>query len=212
MRAHEEAFPGMIGQIRQSQQQLWELTNTALPTDNDGLETDAKHIAQQAFPGGHWPDDLSPWPTMHLNLAVMLLNRGRLLDALMHGVRGFMFLSRRSGEGWVGHLFIFAQITSEVLIQFDWEEPCENLAFLTRTQLQDVFCGYLYELSLAANQVFGSRAGFAQAVQNWYLNYMKFAGIMVPGIHVFAERFDFAQSRLLLWAGVDEKKGITITQ
>jgi hypothetical protein len=166
MRAHEETFPGMIGQIKHSQQQLLELTNTALLKDNDGLETDAQNIAQQAFPCGHWPDDLSPWPTMRINLEVMLLKRGRLLDALMHGVRGFMFLSRRSGEGWVAHLFIFLQIISDVLMQFDWDKPCENPAFLTEMQLQDVFCGYLYELSLAANKVFGNRAGYAQAVQN----------------------------------------------
>jgi hypothetical protein len=149
---------------------------------------------------------------MRLKLAMMLLKRGSLLDALMHHVRGFMFLSRRSGESWVGHLDFFVQTISAVLMQFDWEKPCENPAFLIRTQLQDVLCGYLYELSLAANQVFGTRAGYAQAIQIWYSNCIDSAGTAVPGTHAFAERFCLAQSRLLLWAGVDEKRGITITQ
>jgi hypothetical protein len=52
----------MIERIHQSQKQLSEVTETALLKDYDGLETNAQNTAQQAFPGGNWPDNLSPWP------------------------------------------------------------------------------------------------------------------------------------------------------
>ena len=209
MQAHESKFPEKIEQIRQSQQQLLKLIETASVENHDGLEIDAQDIAQQAFPDGHWPDGLSPWPAMHIHFAGILLKRGRLIDALMHSIRGYMFVNRRTGDIWVWHLFTFLQIISSVLFSdIPWEDP----AFPTKAQLFVTFFGCLHELSLAANKVFGNRAGYAQAVQNWYSNCIESAGTIDPGTHEFAERFYLAQSRLLLWAGVDEKRGITLTQ
>lgn len=67
MQMHDERFPGMIEQIKQTQQQLIELTNEAVCLkDMDSFEIDAQNIAKRAFPNGDWPDDLQPWPTLRI--------------------------------------------------------------------------------------------------------------------------------------------------
>jgi hypothetical protein len=144
---------------------------------------------------------------MHIRLAALLMKRERWIDVLMHGVRGYMFLERRTGENWVWHLFNLLQIPLSALKS---DRPREASTFPTGEQLLAVFHGYLHEFSFAAIKVFGTRAKYSQAVQAWYSDSMKSAGTIVPGTHVFAQRFETGQSRMLLWAGVDEKKGFTL--
>lgn len=199
----------MIEQIKQSQLQLLALLITARLKDHKSLEIEAQDIAQKAFPGGHWPYNLSPWPEIHIHLAALLVKRKRWIDALMHGVKGYMFLERRTGKTWVWHLFDLLQILMRVLHS---DNSRENSTFPTGLELLAVFFGYLHELSLAAIKVFGTRVKYSQAIKAWYSDSMKSAGTIVPGTRLFAQRFEAGQSRLLLWAGVDEKSGIALTK
>jgi SET and MYND domain-containing protein len=211
MQAHEERYPGMIEQITQSQQQLVKLVNEAVHLEDvDSLEIDALKIAKYAFPGGHWPDDLHPWPTMRIQFAQILRACGRLMDALMQSVRGYLSLERRTGDIWIRHLSDLLQIILSVLVQSNWDTLCKNPVFPTEAQLSDILHGYLHELALGATKVFGVRAGYTQAIQAWYLECIESAGAPQPKTRAFAQRFKEAQSKLLLWAGVDENKGIVL--
>ena len=212
MQTHEERFPGMIEQIKQSQQQLIELTNEAVRLEDfDSFEIDAQNIAKHAFPGGDWPDDLQPWPTLRIRLAQSLLRaRGRSMDALMQGVRGHLSLERRTGDIWIRHLFDLLQIVSSVLVLSKSDTPCENPICPTEAQLWDILHGYLHELALGATKMFGAKAEYTQAIQTWYSDCIKRADAPHPGTRAFARRFKRAQSNLLLWAGVDENRGIAL--
>lgn len=211
MQMHDERFPGMIEQIKQTQQQLIELTNEAVRLkDVDGFEIDAQNIAKRAFPNGDWPDDLQPWPILRIRLAQILMERGRSMDALMQGVRGYLTLERRTGDIWIRQLFDLLQIVSSVLVPSKWNTPCRDPACPTETQLWDILYGYLHELALGAIKIFGARAKYTQAVQTWYSDCIRCSDAPHPGTRAFARRFKRAQSNLLLWAGVDENRGIVL--
>jgi hypothetical protein len=211
MQTHEERLPGMIEQIEQSQQQLIELTNEAVRLgDVDSFEIDAQNIAKHAFPGGDWPDDLEPWPTMRIRFAQILRARGRLTDALIQGVRGYLSLERRTGAKWIRHLLALLQIFSSILVLSKWNTPCEDPVCPTEAQLWDILHGYLHELALGAIKMFGARAEYTQAIQTWYSDCIRGADAPHPGTRAFARRFKRAQSKLLLWAGIDENRGIVL--
>jgi hypothetical protein len=211
MQAHEERFPGMIEQIRQSQQQLIELTNKAVRLgDVDSFEIDAQAIAKHTFPGRDWPDDLAPWPTMRIRFAQILRAHGRLTEALMQGVRGHLSIQRRTGVNWIRHLFDLLQIISRVLGLSKWNIPCGNPVCPTEEQLWDILHGYLHELLLGAIKIFGTRAKYTQAIETWYSDCIRCADAPHPGTRAFARRFKRAQSNLLLWAGVDENRSIIL--
>jgi hypothetical protein len=116
MQTHEERFPGMIKQIKQSQEQLIVLTNEAVRLkDVDSFEIAARNVAKHAFPSGDWPEDLEPWPTMRIQFAQILVAQGQWMDGLMQGVKGYLSLDRRTGNIWIQHLFDLLQIFSRVL-------------------------------------------------------------------------------------------------
>ncbi|KAJ4314424.1 hypothetical protein N0V94_006473 [Neodidymelliopsis sp. IMI 364377] len=207
MQAHEERYPDMTKQVKQSQQQLVELVNEAVRLQNvDSLEINALNIAKHAFPGGHWPDDLQPWPTMRIRSAQTLKARGRSIDALKQGIKGYLSLERRTGDIWIRNLFDLLQLLSSVLAK----SPRETPMIPTEAQLWDILHGYLHELSLGATKIFGVKAGYTQAIQAWYLECIRSAGAPQPGTRAFAQRFKEAQSKLLLWVGVDESRGIAV--
>lgn len=204
-------FPGLIEQIKQCQEQLRKYLSTVLPEDADNVEQVARNIAKDVFPNGNWPEDLYPWPMMRIQTARLLMVRGRPKDALVHGVKGYMSSERRTGDFWVRHLLDFVDILSASSGQFGPNMSCEDPAFPTEAQLQDVLLGYLYEANLATTRTFGSQIKYSQAVQASYSNCAEFARTPLPGTRAFARRFKTAQSKLLLWAGVDEGRGITLS-
>jgi hypothetical protein len=152
---------------------------------------------------------------MHIHIANLLIIRGRPKDALAQGVKGYMSLERRTKDAWLRNLFEFVHILTANVQQFGPNMSGEDPAFLTKAQLQDVVHGHLYELNLAASKVFGSQSKYTQALQvcysNCYSNHIESAGTPRPGTDDFARRFKTAQAKLLLWAGVDEDKGITLS-
>ncbi|KAH6614323.1 hypothetical protein C7974DRAFT_74191 [Boeremia exigua] len=211
MKTQEQRFPGMIEQIQQSQQQLIDLTNEAVHlNDISSLEIEAQDIAKHVFPGGHWPRDLQPWPAMRILFAQELRARGRLMEAMKQGIIGYLFFEPRTGDTWIRHLLDLTQFISRVLVGSDWKTPRGGPGFLTESQLWDVLHGYLHELSLCAIKTFGARSEYAQAIQAWYSDCMKCADAPLPGTRAFAQKFETTQSRLLLWAGVDEGRGIAL--
>ena len=212
MQTHQMRFSSLIEQIKQCQQQLVRHIGKAEPEDADNLEQDARNIAKGAFPNGNWPEDLHPWPFMHIQTARLLMVCGRPKDALVHGVKGYMSIEPRTGDFWVRHLFDFVEVLSANAEQFQSNISREDSAFLTEAQFQDVLLGFSYEANLATNKVFGPHLKYSQAVQVTYSNHTKSAGTPLPGTSAFAQRFRSAQSKLLLWAGVNENKGITLSQ
>jgi hypothetical protein len=211
MQTHKERFPGMNEQIKQSQKQLIVLTNEAVHLkDVDSFEIAARDVAKYAFPGGDWPDELEPWPTMRIRFAQILVARGQWMDGLMQAVRGYLSLERRTGNTWIQHLFNLLQILSRVLAFRKWNTPCRNLLYPSKAQLWDILHGYLHELALSAVKMFGARAEYAQAIRTWYLDCMRHADAPYPGTCAFAQRFKRAEVKLLLWAGVDRNRGISL--
>jgi hypothetical protein len=211
MQTYENRFSGKIEKIKQSQQQLIEYINNLISISNvKSFEIDAQNIAKHAFPGGDWPDGLEPWPTMHIRFAEIFRAHDRWVDALMQSVRGYLSLERRIGDKWVTHLFRFLQIISTVLTLPKRDTPCGKPSFPTEAQMWDILYGYLHELTACATKIFGARAKYTQAIQAWYSEFMMSADAPHPGTRAFARRFKKAQSKLLLWAGVDESRGIAL--
>ena len=86
--------------------------------------------------------------------------RGRLVDALLQGLIGYLSLERRIGDVWVRRLYDFLQILSKVL----GSKTCsESPIFPTEAQLETVFHGYLYELACGASNMFGAQAEYTRA-------------------------------------------------
>jgi hypothetical protein len=211
IQSHQVRFPGLFEQIKQCQEQLVNYSKALSPEDADNVLQNARNIAKGAFPDSHWPEDLPPWPGMRNLTANLLILRGRPKAALLQGVKGYMLLEPRTGDVWVRNFLNFVLILLANVMQSGANIPCDDPAFPTDTQLRDILLGCLYELNLAAKRAFGSQAGYSQAVQVLYSNHMESAGTPLPGTSAFAQRFMSAQSKLLLWAGVDEDKGITLS-
>ena len=201
----------MIEQISQTQPQLIELINDEDRHNINTFEADAQNIAKHAFPSGVWPSDLYPWPLLRLRFAELLKGRGRLVDAMIQGIRGCLLLERRRGQAWVRNLFDILQLLARVLMLPEQDSPCRKPGSPTETQLWDILYGYLHELSLDTVKIFGPGAGYTQAIQAWYSDCMSSIDAPKPGTRAFARRFKRAQSKFLLWAGVDENKGIDLT-
>jgi hypothetical protein len=211
MQTHEQQFPGMIDQIKRSQQQLIELINQAVRSEDiDGFEIDAQNIAKQAFPRGDWPHDLQPWPVTRIQFARVLMAHGRFVDGLKQGVRGYLSLQRRITHIWFPNLFDLVQILARVVALSKWDTPSGGPICPTEAQLWDILHGYLHVLVLSAIKIFGARTGYTQAIQTWYSDCMSHVDPPYPGTRTFAQRFKKAQSKLLLWAGVHENRGIAL--
>lgn len=208
---HLERHSDVIEQIKESQDQLVELINQAVRTeDAESLEINAQNLAKKAFRDGIWPDELQPWPAMRINSSKMLRARGSLMEAMMQGVRGHLSLEIRTGGAWVWHLFDLLQIFSSVLMNLPSSISGENPVFPTEAQLWNIFYGYLYELAHGARKMFGAQTDYVRAIQSWYSDNMQSASPPLPGTRAFARRFQTAQSKLLTWAGMDKNKGIAL--
>jgi hypothetical protein len=198
----------MIEQIKQAQQQLGDLIQTIRFEDIDNFGAQAQNIAKHAFNDGNWPEDLPPWPLVRIQSSEIHIIRGRLIEALKQGVRGYLSLDRRIGDVWLRRLFNFLQSLLRILA---FNASCEDPLFPAEPQLVDIFHAYLYELTRGTNEVFGVQIKYAHTIQAWYSDFMQNVGPPLPGTRVFARRFKTAQSKLLLWAGLDEDKGITLS-
>lgn len=211
MQMYEERFSGKIELIEQSQEQLVKHIQAVTPDNIDSFETEAENIAKKAFPSGDWPHDLGPWPSLRIQLARMLKVRGRFVEALMQGVRGVLSLEQRTGDVWTRHLFDLLQIISKVLTLPKQDTSYGEAGFPAESQLWDILYGYLQEVARSANKMFGADARYTKAIQDWYSHWVRFDNTRKPGTRAFAQRFKRAQSRLLLWAGIDENRGVVLT-
>ncbi|KAF2799508.1 SET domain-containing protein [Melanomma pulvis-pyrius CBS 109.77] len=212
IRTHEERFPGKIDQLERSQQQLIQLINEAVClTDVNKIEADVRNIATQVFPDGNWPDDLEPLPSLRIRLAGILKAQGRLIDALKQGIRGCMLSERRIGGTWVRNLFDLLQIIARVVSLPKQTTSIPDPDFPNQDQMWHILHGYLHELVLGATKTFGSGTGYTKAIKGWYSDCLRSDNAPEPGTKAFAKRFKKAQSKLLLWAGVDENRAIVLT-
>jgi hypothetical protein len=202
---------GALERIQKRQQQLSDFLDGAVHCKHvESLQIGAQNITKHAFPDGNWPYDLPPWPAMRIHSSQIHIMHGRWIDALMHGVRGYLSLERSTGDVWVRKLSHFLQILARGIEQFS-DMPDKSPSFPTRDELWDVLYGYLHELTLIANKIFGVKAKYAQAIQAWYDACMESAGTSLPGTRAFAQRFDTAQAKLLRWVGMDHSRGIALS-
>lgn len=213
LQAHEERLPGKRDQLEQSQHQLIELINDAVQHVNvDGIETGIRVIAERAFPHGDWPVDLEPLPTLRTRLATLLWTLGRVINALREGFKGCMLLNRRIGDTWVHHLFDLVQLLSVVLTLPKHSIEVRESGLPAREKMWDLLYGYLRELVRSAVTTFGSDTAYTKAIQGWYDQCLNDDDRLRPETSAFRKRYKMAQSGLLVWAGVDESKGVTLTR
>jgi hypothetical protein len=212
MQDHRERYSGEIRTIEQSQQQLIQLINSSDPINSaDNFENDVQNIVKLAFPAGDWPDDLAPWPSTRIAFAFVLRAYDRLVDSLKQGVRGYLSLERRTGAVWIHHLFNMLQIFTGVATLSGRDAPWGKSGFPVESRFWDVIHGYLHLLRLGAIKTFGADAPYTKAVELWYQECMRDLKLPGPETGAFFKRFKRAQSQLLLWAGVAENKGISLT-
>ena len=225
MQEHEKRSlnsPGWISEFEQSQHKLIELMNAAVevcnsskdPVDVDKLGADLQSLAKEAFPDGIWPEDLAPMPGLNMQLARMLKDQNRLIEALRYGIKGCISLERRRGRQWNGELFDLLQIFARVVKlpkQAMENATLQGQNFPSETQLWIIFHGYQHELVSSATRTFGRDTTYAEAIQNWYMDCLGADTALAPETRAFAKGFKIAQSKLLLWAGVDKSKSITLT-
>ncbi|KAF2023769.1 SET domain-containing protein [Setomelanomma holmii] len=209
IKSYDSLFPERIEQVKQSQQQLLQLTKEAVEEGNvDIFESKAPAITTAAFPDGHWPEDLAPWPSSRNSLASIHQAHGRRLEALKDALKGQLLLEHRAGDNWVLHLYNLVQHFSHLLMH---ETICRDTGFSTEAQMWIVMYGYLHELRTCARKTFGKETGYAEAIQSWYDDCVKDGGAPEPITRAFVRRFNQAQAKLLIWAGVEEKRAIALT-
>lgn len=177
----------------------------------DKIEADVRNIAKQVFPGGDWPDDLEPLPSLRIRFTGILRAQGHFIGALKQGIRGCMLSERRIGDTWVRNLFDLLQIIAHAVALPKQSTAISGPGFPNQDQLWDILHGYLHELVHGAIKTFGSHAGYTKAIQGWHSECLRSDNAPEPGTRAFAKRFKIAQSKLLLWAGVDENRGIALT-
>ncbi|KAF2009450.1 SET domain-containing protein [Aaosphaeria arxii CBS 175.79] len=212
LKAHEERTPGMIPQMEQTQHDLIDRSNEAIRLINiDTLSTDAHNLASRIFPNGKWPEDLQPWPTLHISQSRVSKAQGSLVPALKYGVKGYLFQERRIGPSWIHDLLEFLQVISRMLVAPKGDIPFGKDGFPSEVQLWTILHGHLRELALGATRTFGERTAYSQAIGAWYSGSIAEEEGPKPGTTAFANRFKRAQGVLLAWAGVDESRGIVLT-
>ena len=209
MQAHETRLPGKIAQLEESQQQLIELINGMVSSWNvDDFETKLQNVAKDVFPDKTWAANLEPLPTTRMQLSTILRTQSHFLDALKQGTKGCLLSEQRVGYTWVRTLFDFVQVFSQIAaspecLTADAGCPTEN-------QLWDLLHGYLYVLLNSATTTFGSETAYTRAIHAWYSASLESAGGPSPGSRAFSKRFEKAQKRLLMWAGVEEQFEIAL--
>lgn len=207
MTSHQQRFPGMLEQIGRSQDKLIPLIHEAFRNSSvDFFESRAPAIIQTAFPNSAWPADLEPWPSSRISLANIHSANGKYLDALKYSVSGYLRLEPRSGDKWIRHLSNLVELFICVLnngpVPVQSERP-------NHTQLVSITYGYLREVAASARVTFGETSGYARALQ---ARHAEFAGkISAAPVAMNRALFDQAQTKLLLWCGVDEGRGLELT-
>jgi SET and MYND domain-containing protein len=187
--------------------------NATIQASNDSGERDAeifyskvKAVTDQAFPNGEWPQALQPLPLVNISIADMFRLQGNYLEALRYGLRGSL-LCRRSGSKWVHYFFDLVQRLARLVLQPNFKDN----RFVTSKEIWDIYHGYLRELTITVNMVFGANTSWSKAVKRWWDEVLESAGTPRPGTAAFAKRFKAAQAKLLVWAEVTHGKGIELS-
>ncbi|KAF2847598.1 hypothetical protein T440DRAFT_520728 [Plenodomus tracheiphilus IPT5] len=205
-------FPESIEQIAINQGRLVKILNGALVSDEwDDFYVNSPAIIKQAFSDGKWPEYLQPWPTLQAKQASLHEKAGCPLEALPITLRRCLTMEWRFGDVWVKTLSDLTQVLAVILTLPRKDQPYGNSGFPTEPELWDVLHGYLQEMYVISKKVYGLNAGFTKAIHKWYLESTDCENLAFFRTAVFAERFRFAQSKLLLWAGVDRHRGITLS-
>lgn len=207
--SHQNFFAGRIEKITQSQQQLLHITNEAVRQGSvQSFESRALAITTVAFPNGHWPRNLAPWPSSRISFASIHLAHGQRLEALKYALNGQLLLDYRSGPKWVHHLYDLVQHFSGLLME---QTTCRDTGFPTEPQVRDVMYSYLHELKISARKTFGEETGYAQAIASWYNDCVKEGSAPELITRDFIRQFEEAQGKLLIWAGVELERAIALT-
>ncbi|KAF2023778.1 SET domain-containing protein [Setomelanomma holmii] len=209
MQSHQKLFPERIKQVAQSQQQLLQITNEAVKERNvDIFESQASTITTAAFPDGQWPEDLAPWPSSRIRLASIHQAHGRRIEALKYALKGQLLLEHRSGDRWTRRLFSLVQYFRDFLMH---QTICRDTDFPTEAQMKDVMYGYLHVLKTYAGKTFGEKTRYAQSILWYYDDYVNGGSAPERINRAFARRFNQAQAKLLVWAGVEQNRAIALT-
>jgi hypothetical protein len=209
IKSHQDLFSGRIKQVEQSQQQLLQVINEAVEEKTvESFESKALAITTVAFPNGHWPKDLAPWPSSRISLASIHQAHGRQLEALKYALNGQLLLEHRSGLKWVLHLYNLVQHFSHFLMH---PTICPDKEFPSKGQIWDLMYGYLYRLRTCARETLGEETGYAQAIAFWYNDCVENGGAPELINRSFTRRFKQAQVKLLIWAGVEQERAIVLS-
>ncbi|CAJ2501917.1 Uu.00g047700.m01.CDS01 [Anthostomella pinea] len=205
-----------LEEIRKKQDELFTLMNNVVVEASASLGsvdvgsqlTAARSLADAAFQEGQWPDDLEPMPSLLKTLGRIWQAQGQPLEGIKSSLRGSGNATYRLGPRWCDDLFELIQVFTRVVVLQTDSPAFEDMTFPRSAELWDLFHGYLHELCLLAESVYGLDTCYARAIRSWHDNTLEFAEDPLPGTPEFQRRFRASHAKLLTWAGVDSGRWI----
>ncbi|OBT87641.1 hypothetical protein VE02_02682 [Pseudogymnoascus sp. 03VT05] len=173
----------------------------------DQVENIVASLTKTIFPARPWNDTIYPIGAIKFHFAKLYSSSGNCHQAAIYAIQGCLTTTPRSGLEWPDDLHMLLQYFKKSMLA-----PRAAVTEMPDPQnLQTFFNGILHEVVVLSRKGYGVDSKYTIALDNWRIDMLKSAEPPLPGEEGFAEKFAEAQVSVLKWAGVDEKRGIVLS-
>lgn len=172
-----------------------------------------RDILKRGYPASQWPNHLEPLPTTYLTLGGMYLQLNYAVG-LEFLLKGTLYARDRRSSIWPRELLSLTKFIIYVAQadgdEIKWTAATKNVELLNRVGMRTVARGYACIVSLAGQFAFGLNSKFVRALYSWTGDIIDYPGDAEIHTDDFQQKFAGSQERLLTWACMNPKGGLSL--